>query len=69
MADEISVEVGDLYANVHDTFCDNPGETYEERLRLEVENFIHNFNQQLEREREKAMGQAVAPEKPEQTEE
>lgn len=49
MAEEILVPVGDLYANLHAQFAGNLGEDYEAQLRQEVENFLHRYNQQIDR--------------------
>jgi NAD(P)H-dependent FMN reductase len=54
MAQEITLEVGDLYAQLHERFGTEVGEQYDERLRQEVEEFVHKFNQEVERQREQA---------------
>lgn len=50
MSETIELEVGDLYANLHDQFNGQLSEQYEERARQNFEEFLHNFNQQVERE-------------------
>jgi len=54
MTDEITLEVGDLYAQLHERFGTEVGEQYDERLRQEVEEFVHKVNQEVERQREQA---------------
>lgn len=49
MSSEITIDVGDLYENLHVQFSDNIGDEYEAAIRREVENFLHNYNQQLDR--------------------
>jgi ElaB/YqjD/DUF883 family membrane-anchored ribosome-binding protein len=49
MASEITVTVGDLYENLHVQFSDNLDEEYEQAIRQNIENFLHNYNQQLDR--------------------
>lgn len=52
MAEEITLEIGDLYAELHEQYSENLGEQYSQRLRQNFEEFVHNFNQQVERQRE-----------------
>ncbi len=52
MSSEIVVEVGDLYEKLHVQFSDNLDEEYEQALRKHVEDFLHNYNQQLDRQLE-----------------
>jgi flagellar biosynthesis chaperone FliJ len=52
MAEEITADVGDLYAELHEQYAENLGDQYSERLRQNLEEFIHNFNQQVERQRD-----------------
>lgn len=57
MSEEITADVGDLYAELHEQYQENLGEQYSERLRQNLEEFIHNFNQQVERQRDAAAQQ------------
>lgn len=50
MPSEIEIEVGDLYENLHVQFSENIGDDYDEALRQNIENFLHNYNQQLDRQ-------------------
>jgi hypothetical protein len=52
MREEITIEIGNLYAELHRHYERVLGETYDQRVRNEFENFIHTFNQQVEREEE-----------------
>lgn len=52
MSETIEPEVGSLYAEMHNQYSEELGEQYEERLRQTLEDFIHNFNQQVERQQE-----------------
>jgi DNA-binding protein Fis len=52
MVSEITVEVGDLYENLHVNFSDNLDDAYERALRKNIEDFLHNYNQQLDRQTE-----------------
>jgi len=52
MKEEITIEIGNLYAELHRHYENALGETYHQRVRNEFENFIHTFNQQIEREEE-----------------
>lgn len=52
MSETIEIEVGNIYANLHEQFSDQIGEQYDARIRQEIEEFIHNFNQQVERAQE-----------------
>jgi hypothetical protein len=54
MAEDVTVTIGNLYAGRHEQFKEELGEQYEERLRKNVEEFVHNFNQQVERQQEQA---------------
>jgi ElaB/YqjD/DUF883 family membrane-anchored ribosome-binding protein len=56
MGETIEVEVGSLYAEMHEQYSNELAEQYEERLRQQTEDFLHNFNQQVERQQEQ-MGQ------------
>jgi hypothetical protein len=53
MSQEVTFEVGDLYAELHNQYSESLGKQYEEQLRQQFEEFVHNFNQQVEREQEK----------------
>jgi hypothetical protein len=57
MAQEVTFEVGDLYAELHTQYSEQVGEQYEDRLRQDFEEFVHNFNQQVERQREEVAAQ------------
>lgn len=57
MTETIEVEVGELYAQLHEQYSANLGEQYEERVRQNAEDFLHNFNQQVERQQEAAQEQ------------
>lgn len=57
MAQEVTFEVGDLYAELHAQYAEQIGEQYEGRLRQDFEEFVHNFNQQVERQRDQAQAQ------------
>ena len=49
MVKEISIEVGDLYGDLHEQFLDRLGDAYSEEMRLLLENKLHAYNQQIER--------------------
>lgn len=49
MTSEITVTVGDLYENLHVQFSENLDDEYEQTLRRNIEDFLHNYNQQLDR--------------------
>lgn len=50
MSQTIEIEVGDLYANLHEQFTTEVGPQYDERMRQQTEAFLHEFNQQFERQ-------------------
>ena len=52
MTQEITIPVGELYAELDAQFRDEIGPAYEKRLREEFEDFLHSFNKRVERERE-----------------
>lgn len=52
MSRTIEIEVGELYANMHEQYLDELDEQYVQRVRQQTEDFIHNFNQQVERQQE-----------------
>lgn len=54
MSTKIEVEVGDLYAELHEQFEEQIGEQYTANARQEMEGFIHKLNQQFERQMEQA---------------
>lgn len=54
MSKKIEIEVGDLYSELHSGFCDDLGQQYEEQARQKFEQFLHEFNQQIERQMEQA---------------
>lgn len=57
MTESIEIDVGELYANLHEQYSEGLGEQYEERVRQNVEDFLHNFNQQVERQQDAARDQ------------
>lgn len=57
MSETIEVEVGALYANLHEGFEGQLDEQYTERARQTMESFLHEFNQQVERQQERAQAQ------------
>jgi hypothetical protein len=57
MSQEVTIELGNLYAELHEQYDENLGEQYTQRLRQNTEEFIHNLNQQVERQREQAEAQ------------
>lgn len=59
MAQEVTFDAGDLYAELHEQYSEQVGEQYEERLRQNFEEFVHNFNQQVERQRDKAQKEEI----------
>jgi len=61
MSQTIEIEVGDLYAQIHERYTEGAGEQYTERLRQNTEDFLHQFNQQVERQRD-AVGEGEAEE-------
>lgn len=50
MSETIEIEVGNLYANLHEQFQEQVGDQYEQRSRTQFEEFLHNFNQEVERQ-------------------
>lgn len=52
MSETIEVEVGGLYADLHRRFKEQIGDQYDEQARQNFEEFLHNFNQRIEREME-----------------
>lgn len=59
MSTTIELEVGDLYANLHEQFKEQVGPQYEGQARQEIEEFLHNFNQQVERQMEQMEQQSA----------
>lgn len=57
MSQTVELELGDLYANLHERFSEQIGEEYDQRARTEMEEFLHNFNQQYERQVEQIAAQ------------
>lgn len=57
MAETIEVAVGPLYAQLHDKFSEQVGEPYDEDLRQQIESFLHQYNQSLERQIEQQQPQ------------
>ena len=55
MSEEVTITVGELYANLHKQYKEGLEDAYEERARQTFEEFIHNFNQEMERQQEQAM--------------
>lgn len=58
MSRTIELEIGDLYASLHDQFSAQVGENYDDQARQQFEEFLHNFNQQVERSMEEQQQQA-----------
>lgn len=52
MAETIEIDVGQLYADMHDQFKNELGEEYNQQMRQVIENNLHQLNQQLERTRD-----------------
>lgn len=52
MTQTIEIEVGGLYADLHEQFESELGEQYDAEVRAQLEDFLHNFNQQIERQTE-----------------
>lgn len=50
MSKKIRVEVGDFYAELHEHYTESAGDDYTERAREQLEDWIHGFNKQVERE-------------------
>lgn len=57
MSRTVELEIGDLYASLHEQFSIQVGEDYEERARQQFEEFLHGFNQQVERQVEEAQAE------------
>lgn len=57
MSQTIEIEVGDLYAGMHEQYSEDVGEQYDERVRAQLEDFLHQFNQQVERQQEQVQQQ------------
>lgn len=57
MSRTIELEVGNLYADLHERFSEQVGDQYDERVRREFEEFIHEFNQEVERQVEQAQAE------------
>ena len=69
MAREVSITVGELYANLHERFSENLGQEYEDTMRAEVEDYLHSLNKQLERQSEQAQAHDLEEELAAQLEE
>lgn len=52
MGEEITVYVGDLYANQHAQLSEALGEQYDQQLRTVVEDTIHDVTKNVERQSE-----------------
>ena len=52
MSEEVTITVGELYSNLHKQYKEGVGDVYEERARQNFEEFVHNFNQEIERQQE-----------------
>jgi hypothetical protein len=52
MAKEISIEVGDLHAGLHNQLVEMLGEKYEAKIRDEMESLIHDSYREVERVQE-----------------
>lgn len=57
MSETIEIEVGTLYAEMHERYSTEVGEQYTERVRAQTEDFLHQFNQQMERQQEQVQQQ------------
>lgn len=69
MAKEITITVGDLYAELHEQMLDGPiGEEYEQSVRKNIEDFIHEANRQVEqlKEEQEASAEELVLEEPEE---
>jgi len=62
MAREVSITVGELYANLHERFGESLGQEYEASVRAELEDYLHSLNKQLERQSEQAEAQGIEEE-------
>lgn len=59
MSKTIEIKVGDLYAQIHEEYAESQATEYDEQLRSLTENFIHKFNQQVEREQEQLFAETA----------
>lgn len=59
MAETIEIEVGPLYAQLHNRFTEQMDEQYTPQARQQFESFLHEYNQQVERELEQVDVSAV----------
>ncbi len=66
MAREITIAVGESFADRHDTYREQLGDEYTQRMRKLVEDEIHALTQEIERQTEVALQQSVSAE-PEST--
>jgi len=57
MPEEITITVGSVYAQLHENYTAQIGDAYEQRARDEFEDFIHEFNKQIERETERSLAE------------
>lgn len=62
MARTVELQLGELYAELHERFSENLGQEYEDTIRAEVEDYLHTLNKQLERQSEQAQAQQLAEE-------
>lgn len=62
MARTVELQLGELYADLHERFSENLGQEYEDTIRAEVEDYLHTLNKQLERQSEQAQAQQLAEE-------
>jgi NAD(P)H-dependent FMN reductase len=60
MSETVEIEVGSLYERLHSQFEEEVGEQYKERARSQFEEFLHNFNQEVERQREQVQNQETS---------
>lgn len=69
MPETIEVEIGDVYAQLHGDLSNILGDRYDDAVREQLEDWIHERNQELERSREQAMAQSEPAGSPESTDE
>jgi len=62
MVRTVELQLGELYADLHERFSENLGQEYEDTIRAEVEDYLHTLNKQLERQSEQAQAQQLAEE-------
>jgi uncharacterized protein YbjQ (UPF0145 family) len=60
VAREITIAVGESFADRHDTYREQLGDEYTQRMRKLVEDEIHTLTQEIERQTEAALQQSVS---------